>query len=293
MVERLALIGFGEAAQAFAPDLSAAAVAYDRKTDSVATRDAKIADYAEAAIKWCPHADDALAGAAAALSLVTADQAVAAAEAAAKLPPGALWLDMNSVAPDTKCAAAHTIAARGGRYVDVAIMAPVHPGGVTTPLLVSGPHAEAGAAQLRTLGFGNVTVVAGPVGAASAIKMIRSVMIKGVEALSAECVLAAEAAGVRDQVIASLDASRRDTGWAERFDYNLDRMLVHGRRRVAEMKEVVATLDALGVGSAMSRATMERQAAIGSLSIAPPDGLDAKLAAIGPLLTTPARDRAA
>ncbi|NIJ37400.1 3-hydroxyisobutyrate dehydrogenase-like beta-hydroxyacid dehydrogenase [Sphingopyxis panaciterrae] len=278
MKQRLALIGFGEAAQAFARGLSPALAAYDRLTDAAPTRDGKLADYGRLGVDGCAAAGEALAGAFAALSLVTADQAYAAAEAAGGLAVGAFWFDMNSVAPETKRAAAVTIETYGGRYVDVAVMAPVHPGGTDVPLLVSGPHAEDATVCLREIGFTGVRAIEGPVGAASAVKMIRSVMVKGMEALSAECALAADAAGLRSEVIASLDAGWPGADWANRFDYNLERMMVHGRRRAAEMTEVVATLDALGTGSAMSRGTVAGQERLGRLGIAPPKGLDAKLA---------------
>ena len=76
------------------------------------------------------------------------------------------------------------------------------------------------------------------------------------------------------EVIASLDASWPGADWARRFDYNLDRMMVHGLRRAAEMEEVVKTLDALGTGSAMTRGTVERQRAMGvAAACAPPEGL--------------------
>ena len=290
MIDTLALIGFGEAGQAFAGGLKPALRAFDRKTQDPALRPGKIADYARAGIDWADEAGGALSGAGAALSLVTADQALPAARAAQALPADAFWFDMNSVSPDTKRLAADAVP---GRYVDVAVMAPVHPRRTAVPLLVSGPHAADGAELLRSIGFTAVSVIEGPVGAASAVKMIRSVMVKGIEALSAECVLAADAAGVRDAVIASLDASWTEQGWAERFDYNLDRMMVHGLRRAAEMEEVVATLNALGTGSAMSRGTVERQAAMGRLSIAPPDGLPRKLEVLAPFVRcSPGNDAA-
>lgn len=281
MERRIALIGFGEAGQAFAGGAGWNACAYDRKTDDGTTRAAKLADYAAAGVAGAETLADALAGAAAVLSLVTADQALLAARSAAPLIGGdTLFCDLNSVAPDTKREAAQVIEAAGGRYVDVAVMSPVDPAKRTTPLLVGGPHADAGAAMLRQLGFAKVRVVAGPVGAASSIKMIRSVMVKGLEALTTEMVLAAEAAGVRGEVIASLNASWPGTDWAEKADYNLDRMMVHGLRRAAEMEEVVKTLDALGTGSVMTRGTVERQRRIGARGIAPPAGLDAKLTAL-------------
>lgn len=269
---------------AFAPALSAGASvrAYDLKTDDPATAAAKREDYARAGVDGAGDARAALDGAVAALSLVTADQALAAARsAAAHLAPGAFWFDMNSVAPETKRAAASSVSAAGGRYVDVAVMAPVDPARHSVPLLVSGADAAAGAELLLALGFAKVRIVPGDVGRASSIKMIRSVMVKGIEALTAECVLAAEAAGVLDDVLASLDASPPQAGWEARADYNLDRMMVHGLRRAAEMEEVVETLDTLGTGSAMSRGTLARQRALGSRGlIDPPAGLAAKLATL-------------
>ncbi|MGH6616662.1 DUF1932 domain-containing protein [Sphingomonas sp.] len=272
MQKRIALIGLGEAGTAFAPGLSALRTCFD-------------IDPAHGRIDGVRRAtsvEKALAGVEAALSLVTADQALAAAMAAAPhLSPGALWFDMNSVAPATKRAAAALIEAAGGRYVDVAVMAPVHPARTGVPLLLSGAHAEAGAQTLRAIGFSTVRVVAGAVGRASSIKMIRSVMVKGIEALTAECVLAAARADVLDEVLGSLDASPAPDIWAERADYNVGRMLQHGLRRAAEMEEVVRTLDALGTGTAMSRATAIRQHEMGRLGGMPaPAGLAAKLALI-------------
>jgi 3-hydroxyisobutyrate dehydrogenase-like beta-hydroxyacid dehydrogenase len=110
--------------------------------------------------------------------------------------------------------------------------------------------------------------------------MIRSVMIKGLEALTAECLMAAHAAGVLEDILASFEASERPRAWVEHADYNLERMLVHGVRRAAEMEEVVKNLDRLGTGSAMSRGTVQRQRAIGNLGVAPPEGLKAKLATL-------------
>jgi 3-hydroxyisobutyrate dehydrogenase-like beta-hydroxyacid dehydrogenase len=276
----IVFIGLGEAGQAFAGQLAGAVRGYDRKQDA-----AKRAEFDANGVEWASSNAEAVADAPLIVSLVTADQAPLAAEETARgIAQGVLFCDMNSVAPDTKRAAAKAIEVAGGRYVDVAVMAPVHPQRLKVPMLVSGPHAEVGAAVLAALGF-NTRIVGSAIGDASAIKMIRSVMVKGIEALSAECALAAHAAGVEAEVLASLDKSWKDQGWAERFDYNLDRMLVHGLRRAAEMEEVVKTLDALGTGSQMTRGTVERQRAIGSMGIKdPPEGLRAKVEAIMPLM---------
>lgn len=271
-------IGFGEAAMAFARP---GARGYDRKIDAVATRAGTLADFAHHDVVACASAAAALANAEVVLSLVTADQALAAAtEAAAHLAPGALWLDLNSVAPDTKRAAAVAIEAAGGRYVDVAVLAPVHPQRLAVPLIVSGTHAGAGAEALAAAGFTNVRIVPGGIGAASTIKLVRSVMVKGLEALTAEWILAADAAGIRDEAIAALDASWPGVDWGEKADYNLDRMMVHGLRRAAEMDEAAKMLDALGVGATMTRGTAARQRAIGALGLVPETGLPAKLDAV-------------
>lgn len=273
----IVFVGFGEAGRAFAGGIGAAMRAFDRKTGVPVLAAAKRADYAACGVEGADGNAAAVAGAGLILSLVTADQALAAAEETARaIAPGALFCDGNSVAPATKRAAARAIEAAGGRYVDVAIMAPVQPARLRVPLLLSGPDADAGAAALAALGF-RPRVVGAEVGDASAIKMIRSVMVKGMEALSAECILAATRAGVADEVVASLDASWREEPWARRLDYNLDRMLAHGTRRAAEMEEVVRTLDALGTGSAMTRGTVERQRALGAIGRGAPAGLGAKL----------------
>ena len=281
----VSVIGFGEAASAFAeglPRQGRRVLAYDRKTDHAETCEAKQADFAHLGVEGCRTMAGAVAGSKMILCLVTADQATAAArEGAMSLSPKALWFDMNSVAPETKRVAARVIEAVGGRYVDVAVLSPVHPKKRAAPLLVSGPHAEEGVQQLKALGFSDVTEIEGPVGAAAAVKMIRSVMVKGIEALSAECAMAAHRAGVVEAVIASLDASWPGADWGTRLDYNLDRMMIHGLRRAAEMQESVATLEGLGVRAGMTGATVELQQAIGSLAIQrPPEGLVAKLEAL-------------
>lgn len=280
----LAVIGFGEAGRTFASvgGWGPAAQVFDRLTGSPDQRQAKLDDYAVAGVSGRETLGEALSGADAVISLVTADQALAvASEAAQSIAPGALYLDLNSVAPETKRAAARAIKAAGACYVDVAVMSPVQPAALSAPLLVSGEKAEAAAQRLTTLGFTKVRVAGTEIGRASSIKMIRSVMVKGIEALTAECVLAASEAGVLDEVVSSLNVSWPGADWGGRADYNLDRMMIHGTRRSAEMEEVVRTLDDLGVGSDMSRATVVRQARIGALGLKlPPDGLLNKIASV-------------
>lgn len=273
MVDTVAFIGFGEVGQAFAGDArwSTNTRAFDVLTNSPLTRTAQLRRYDNAGVAACDNIS--AASAAVMLSVVTGDQALKVATDMARfIGSGALFLDLNSVAPQTKREAAKVIAAAGGRYVDVAVMAPVHPARLDVPLLVSGPHTDAGVTALNQLGFTDVRQVTGDVGRASSIKMIRSVIVKGIEALTAEAMFAAARAGVVDEVLSSLGGD-----WATKADYNLDRMMVHGVRRAAEMEEVVQTLRALDVAPAMTRGTVIRQREIGTLGIKPPEGLAAKL----------------
>jgi 3-hydroxyisobutyrate dehydrogenase-like beta-hydroxyacid dehydrogenase len=251
---RVALVGFGEAGHRFACAGGWAGQA--RGWDLLPARRALMA---QAGVAAAGDAAEALAGAEIVLSLVTADAALAAArDYAPLLPAGALWCDMNSVAPQTKQAAATAIEAAGGAYVDVAVMAPVGRD-LAVPLLLAGPNATRADALLATLGFTRRQVVGADVGRASAIKMIRSVMVKGLEALSHECAAAADAAGVFAEVMASLDASEKALPWTERVAYNRERMATHGLRRAAEMEEAAATLQALGVEPVMTAGTVTLQ----------------------------------
>lgn len=273
----MALIGFGETGRTFAGagQWGTSACACDLLLNDPDMQ----AALASTGVAAQDTLADAVSGAPLVLSLVTADQAPLVAQAAAKvIAPGTIYCDMNSVAPQTKQASAKAIDAAGAHYVDVAIMAPVNPTRLAVPLLLAGDKAEQAKILLSAMGFQNMRVVGDQIGRASAIKMIRSVMVKGIEALTAECVLAAQQAGVLEEVLISLNASEKPKSWAERADYNLDRMMIHGQRRAAEMEEVVKTLKGLGTNAVMSRGTVERQRAIGDLGLKhPKDGLIHKI----------------
>lgn len=252
----VALIGFGEAGEGFA-----LAGGWGERASAWDIRAERRTQAAQVGVKAAPNAAQALSSAVTVLSVVTADQAlVAAREYAPLLQARALWCDLNSVAPQTKRAAAEAIEAAGGRYVDVAVMAPVDKG-LAVPLLLAGRDADEARERLAALGFSNIRVAGDEVGRASAIKMIRSVIVKGLEALTDEASAAAGAAGVSAEVWASLDASEKAIPWAERVAYNRERMEIHGVRRAAEMEESAATLEALGVDPVMTRGTVARQRA--------------------------------
>ena len=150
-----ALIGYGEAGSIFA----AAARGRDGVTiwDHIPER-REVA--ASSGLYTSPSPAEVLSSAPLVLSLVTADQSLSAAEAYAPLPtPGALWCDMNSESPETKRAAASAIEAAGGRYNDVAVLAPVEPARLGVSLLISGDAADEALLMLRSVGFENLRLV--------------------------------------------------------------------------------------------------------------------------------------
>jgi 3-hydroxyisobutyrate dehydrogenase-like beta-hydroxyacid dehydrogenase len=287
---RIAFIGMGEAGAAVAGGIERTAIAdiavFDIKLDDPQAAAGMAARCAGLGLGAAADHRSAVRGATLVLSLVTADRALEAARSCAPhLEAGALYVDGNSCAPQTKRAAAAAVEASGACFIDLAIMAPIQPRGPRTPMLAAGPAVVRAVAALEALGM--AAQAAGTVvGQASAVKMARSVMIKGMEALTAECLLAARAAGVEAAVLASLEASDPDIRWRERAAYALERVAVHGTRRAAEMREVAATVAALGLPAPMSAATADWQARIGALGLpADRDGLEPQadriLAALG------------
>jgi 3-hydroxyisobutyrate dehydrogenase-like beta-hydroxyacid dehydrogenase len=263
----IAFIGFGEAGQAIAAGLREAGVetmaAWDILFPQAAGENLKRA--AEAAGVGCANsAADAVRGTDVIISAVTAASSVDAAQAVkAHLAGTPYFLDINSVSPGRKQDTAKLLGA-AGRYVDVAVLAPIYPARHQTPMLLAGPHAATIAPVLVALGM-RVSVAGAETGAAAAIKMVRSVMIKGIEALTLECFLADSRAGVIDEVAASMKNNYPGLDWAKIVPYNLERMANHGERRAAEMEEVADTLRELGVEPLMTSATVKRQREMGQI----------------------------
>jgi 3-hydroxyisobutyrate dehydrogenase-like beta-hydroxyacid dehydrogenase len=198
------------------------------------------------------------------VSAVTAASSLDAARSVAPhLTGNPFYLDINSVSPGRKQETARLLGERA-RYVDVAVVAAIHPARHRTPLLISGPHAEEISPLLGELEM-QLTVVGPQTGSAAAIKMIRSVMIKGIEALTLECFLAAARAGVLEEVTTSLKNNYPTLDWTKIADYNLERMASHGERRAAEMEESAATLRELGVEPLMVESTVKRQREMGAI----------------------------
>ena len=264
---RISFIGFGEAGQAIASGLRDAGI------ERIAAWDILFPDPAGAPLKtageligvrMASSAGDAVRETDMVISAVTAASSVDAARSVAPhLTGNPYYLDINSVSPGRKQETAKLLGERA-RYVDVAVIAAIHPARHRTPLLISGPYAENISPLLRELDM-QLAVVGPEIGSAAAIKMIRSVMIKGIEALTLECFLAASRAGVLEEVTASLKNNYPTLDWATIADYNLERMASHGERRAAEMEELAATLRELGLDPLMVDSTVKRQREMGAI----------------------------
>jgi len=265
---QIALIGYGEVGRILAEDLRA-------RGEPVAAYDLKLAGEGGAALRahaaahgvvlGSAHAD-AVRGADLIVSAVTASQAVAVAEVAvAGLKAGAFFLDFNSASPGAKQRAAALVNVAGGRYVEGAVMTSIPPYRIKVPLLLGGPDAAALRPVLDGLGFA-AKVASATLGVASATKMCRSVMIKGLEAMVIESFTAARHYGVEDAVIASLRETFPGIDWEKQAAYFFQRVIEHGRRRSEEVREVAETVREAGLTPWSARGTAERQAWIADLA---------------------------
>jgi 3-hydroxyisobutyrate dehydrogenase len=260
----VALIGYGEVGTIFAAGLCDAGVERVRAFDVQASDPAwkARADARAAAVGVVPaaSAQEALAGAHLVISAVTAAQALPAAEAiAAACRPGSVVLDVNSASPQARRRCAEAVNGAGGRYVEAAVMTSVPPHGLRVPMLLGGPHAEAALPMLSALGFG-ASVGSGDYGVVSAIKLSRSVVIKGMEALFIESLLTARRYGVEREVLASLAETFPGIDWEKQATWFWRRVVQHGARRAEEMREAAVTVHDAGIEPDMASSTAKVQA---------------------------------
>lgn len=277
---RVGFIGFGEAGFTIGNGLRGAGldrlVAYDIAAHA-ADRGPQIQERAQASGAVLMDGSQALAESASMLfSTVTSSSALEAAlQTAPFLRPGHVYADLNSVSPARKREIAAVVIGTGAAFVEVAVMAPVGPYGHRVPMLLGGPDAAAFAEQLAPLGMRMQVLGSSTIGAAAAVKMCRSIVVKGLEALLCECVLGAHEYEAAEHVFASLQESYPGLDWKALADYAMGRVVVHGERRAREMEEVAETLRAMGVDPIMAEATARRQdwsAKLGLRAQFPPEG---------------------
>ncbi len=259
----IAIIGFGEVGRIFAHDLSrngARVAAYDLTFDGQDGIGRRQAAHGTG-VRAGRNAADACSGAHLVISAVTADAAESVArDAASFLRPGQIYLDINSAAPSTKRRSADAMAPSGACFVEGAVMASVPGPRIAVPILGGGREARRAADLLNPLGM-SITPVSDEVGRASATKLCRSIMIKGIEALILDCAAAAERWGVSDDVFASLGATFPSIDWAKLAVDMAKRVQDHGIRRAAEMREAAQMLTEIGRDPVLSLAVADRQEA--------------------------------
>lgn len=247
MAEKIAIIGFGEAGQHVGRGLvaegKARVAAYDLRHAERQLTDAAREGGVDLKASLAP----ALADASLVFSLVTASSAVEAARAAnGYLKRGQIYIDFNSVSPLTKRAVADAVAPSGADFVEATIMAPVPGPDHKVPVLASAPQAKTIAARLNAIGM-KVEAVGERIGDASLSKMLRSIFIKGIEALMLESLTAARHAGIEERILDSVQKTLPGIDWRALATYNLERTVAHGSRRAAEMRESAATVAELGL----------------------------------------------
>jgi 3-hydroxyisobutyrate dehydrogenase-like beta-hydroxyacid dehydrogenase len=259
---KIAFIGFGEVGQRFAKDLlvhdDMHIAAYDVLFGQSVGEN--ILSRAKAmGVLAAQTSHEAMQDAGIVISAVTASQAVEVAHSASQhLKAGQIFLDVNSAAPSTKQRAAQFVETTGAHYVECAVMAAVLKPGLAVPILAGGPHAIEAAALMNALGM-NLTPVATEYGKASAMKLCRSIMIKGLEALMLDCAAASEAWDVKEPVFASLAETFPSIDWHDLCENMRERVARHGIRRAAEMREAGEMLDSLGIIPELANAVAQAQ----------------------------------
>lgn len=262
-------LGFGEAARAFHESLKARESGLSFSAWDILLADPDAAPAMREAIASRGIAEvtvDGLSRADWVFSAVTADQSYAALESIAPYLRAGQIIDINSVSPDRKRISAELVEKTGARYLDMAVMAPVHPRGHATPVIVAGACLAEVLPVLRKLGF-DFSEAGNQPGQATAIKMVRSLFVKGLEAITVETLLAAHASGCLPEILASLSKSFPGLGWPDFASYQLERTLRHGKRRAAEMQESAVTVSALALNGSLAEEIAAVQEAMGQVGV--------------------------
>lgn len=278
----VALLGLGEAGTALARGLAGESgwrdgaagrrlIAIDPAAGDSARGAAMTARAAELDIALDDAYGPSLAEAELVFSAVTGDAAGAAADAAARcMAPGALYLDLNTITRRETAAIAERMAAAKIAYVDVGVVGVFYALGYRAPMLLAGDRAADVVAWMTPLGFSAKTLSSAP-GDASAVKMLRSVLMKGIEALSIECLVAAREQDLLEEVLDCV-------GDVDRIPFRdfLTRIatthMVHVERRLEEVEKVNENLRETGIEPLMSAATLRNHTRTLAAGVVPEDG---------------------
>jgi 3-hydroxyisobutyrate dehydrogenase-like beta-hydroxyacid dehydrogenase len=272
-LQRIGLIGYGEVGKIFSSGLKVkpgvtAVCAWDLKFTPGAQAETDRAHAAQAGVQAHDSMQAMCQASDFVISAVTASNTLAVArEAAAFLRPGTLFLDLNSASPGTKQQAAALVDAAGAHYVEAGVMTSVPPYGIRVPMLLGGACADELARALGAWGL-DAKAVSDQLGVASAIKMCRSIMIKGLESLVIESYATARQYGVEDHVLPTLAETFPSIDWSTQGAYFFSRVVQHGKRRAEEMRESANTVREAGFEPLMATAIAEKQQGVADLAAA-------------------------
>lgn len=269
---KIGFVGFGEAASCFAEALSGHA-------------DTEVTVFCEGANNRPPYTEefrsrvsgfgaelvDDLESLVAGRDVVFSTVLVASAEEvglaiAERISPDTLVVDVNASVPEVKQRIAAAVEARGGQFVDANLMGAITIYGHAVQLLSSGSGAERFRELFTPYGF--TVDVAGPdAGTSALIKMLRSVVTKGIEGLIVEAMTAAEHAGITEEAFHGICDPMDETKFSQFTEMVLKTNVVHAPRRVVEMEAITESLERLGIAPTMTRATTERLRASAALGL--------------------------
>jgi 3-hydroxyisobutyrate dehydrogenase-like beta-hydroxyacid dehydrogenase len=262
-IKRIAFVGFGEVGGIFGQNLAAAGIdvtVYDSLVHEPRSRESLIAKAKSANVNLKDSVEQAIHGAYLIFCATTASSALSVAkDTIPLLAAGQVYVDLNSVSPDTKISIANEFITSPADFVEGAVMAPVRDTRFKTPILLGGPRSKAIADTLNGIGM-ETSSVSEKIGVAAAIKMCRSVVVKGLAALAIEALFAARYYGAEEAVLASLETTYPTMGWATGLpDLIVMRAMAHSRRRAAEMRESAETIRESSVVPRMALAVAELQ----------------------------------
>jgi len=261
---RIGFIGFGEVAQVLSGRMiekGGEIVAYDKFPDRVSKKAEEqnvplVKSLEELAVS-CPLILSCL-WPTAALNI--------AREFAPLLSPEIIYCDMNSISPETTSQIDLAVSSKGADFVKLAIMAAVLDRGYAVPILAGGGKAAEVAQILCDLGL-NIQVMGRDPSQPAALKILRSVCLKGVVALAYEMLRGAEKYGITEQVFESASEAMSKASFKDTVGGWLASTAIHAKRRAGEMAEVIETLEAAGIRPVMAAGTKEIFEEIASLGL--------------------------
>ena len=283
----IALLGFGEAGSAIARGLCAEGgwrgtprpgdnaprrvIAVDTALDEDARGTALGKEARRLGVAIDGRYTAALSEADLVICAVQGEHALEAAQAAAPLlKKGAHYLDLCTVTGHMSDEDRLSIEAAGGRYIDIAVMGGFFKSGIKAPMLVAGADVDPVVAWMNANGF-EAKVLGTRPGSASSVKMVRSVLIKGVEALGVEAYVTAERQGILKEVMECM-GDVDQIGFAKFVGTLVQTHIVHAHRRWEEMGLVGKTLRETGVDPLMTEVIERSHRRTVDAGIAPADG---------------------